>query len=369
MKKVLFFIPTLGQGGAEKVLVNLVNNMDKEKYQITLKTLFDHGVNKQYLDENIIYSYVFKKVFRGNTYLLKIFSPKLLYKIFIKEEYDVVIAYLEQLPTRILAGCPDNRIKKVAWIHVEIQDEKKFFRCFKSLKEAKWCYEQYDSIIGVSKTAVQSLESIIGMKQKMNVIYNTVESNKIILKSQEEIKDIRISKEKINLISVGRLTEQKGYDRLLRIYKKLIEEGLKLHLYLLGIGELEEQFKQYIKKNNLEEVVTFLGYKDNPYKYVKNADLFICSSYREGFSTAVTESLIVGTPVITTLCSGMEEMLENGKYGVIVKNNEEALYRGVKELLYNPEKLQYYKEMAIERGKFFNTESTVKDVQNLIDSV
>lgn len=369
MKKILFLIPNLGGGGAERVLVNLVNNLDQEKYDITLLTLFDEGENKRYLKEHIRYKSIFKKTFRGNSYIFKLFSPQFLYKRFIKDDYDIAVAYLEQVPTRILAGCSNENTKKITWLHIEIQDKYKFFKPFRNFKEVKWCYEQYDSIVGVSQTAIDSLKGLIGMQDKMCVKYNTVETQQIITKSQEKVQDICFDKDKINLVTVGRLTEQKGYDRLLRIHKRLLDEGINCHLYIIGQGELRDRFEAYIRKNRMEDSVTLVGFTNNPYKYVRKGDLFVCSSYREGFSTAVTEALIVGTPVITTLCSGMEEMLENGKYGIIVKNDEEDLYIQLKDIICDKEKLRYYKEMAQKRGCFFNTENTVREVENLLDNL
>lgn len=369
MKKILFLMPNLGGGGAERVLVNLVNNLDKKKYDITVLTLFDEGETRQYLKEHITYKSIFRKMFRGNSYILKLFSPQFLYKKFVKEEYDIEVAYLEQVPTRILAGNKNKRTKKIAWLHIEIQDKKKFFKPFRNFKEAKWCYEQFDSIVGVSQIAIASLEKLIGMKEKMYVKYNTVETQQIKKKSKELVDDVQFDENKINLVTVGRLTEQKGYDRLLRIHKRLLDEGIKCHLYIIGQGVLKKKLEAYIINNHIEDYVTFLGFKDNPYKYVKRADLFVCSSYREGFSTAVTEALIVGTPVITTLCSGMEEMLEDNKYGVITKNNEEDLYIQLKDIICNQKKLKYYKQMAEKRGSFFDTENTVKEVESLLDSL
>ena len=116
--------------------------------------------------------------------------------------------------------------------------------------------------------------------------------------------------------------------------------------------------------------VSFLGYDTNPYKYVVRSDLFVCCSLSEGFSTAVTEALIVGTPVCTVEVSGMKEMLgENNEWGVVTENSEEALYQGIKELLDHPAMLAQYKEKAAEREKIFNTESTVKAVEDMLQKL
>lgn len=370
MKKVLFFIPNLMHGGAEKVLVNLVNNLDRNKYDITLQTIFDVGVNKQYLHKGIKYKYVFKKLFRGSTTIFKLFSPKFLYKHLIKDEYDIVISYLEGPTARIISGCP-YKSKKVSWIHTTINDNYKLELGFRNKEEAKKYYSKFNKIICVSNTVKEQFikESRIN-KCNVEVLYNTNETEQIIEKSKEVVDDIVFDKNTINICSVGKITNVKGYDRLARIHKRLIDEGLKHHIYILGIGEDEDNINKYIKENNLQDTYTLLGFRNNPYKYVDKCDLFVCSSLREGFSTAVTESLVVGTPVVSTLCSGAQELLGyNNEYGLVVENSEEGIYKGMKKLLEDRELLAYYKEKAIERGSFFSNEKTVKAVENMIDSL
>ena len=116
--------------------------------------------------------------------------------------------------------------------------------------------------------------------------------------------------------------------------------------------------------------VTFLGYQTNPYKYVAKCDLFVCASHSEGFSTAATEALIVGTPVCTVEVSGMKEMLgENNEWGIVTENDEDALYQGIKRLLDTPAELAHYKEKATLRGKNFSTENTVRAVEEMLQGV
>ena len=117
--KILFMIPTLGQGGAEKVLVNLVNNLNKERFDVTVLALFDGGVNKPFLKPWIKFRACMPHTFRGNIHVLKIFSPSQLYKHFIHENYDIVVSYLEGPTARIISGCSDENTKMISWIHVE----------------------------------------------------------------------------------------------------------------------------------------------------------------------------------------------------------------------------------------------------------
>lgn len=142
-----------------------------------------------------------------------------------------------------------------------------------------------------------------------------------------------------------------------------------VHLYILGTGPLQSEMENYIRSYELQDAVTMLGYQTNPYKYVAKCDLFVCSSFAEGFSTAMTEALIVGIPVCTVEVSGMREMLGDNEYGIITDNKDEALYDAIERLLSDPKLLKYYKEKAIERGKMFSTDITVKKVEDLFESL
>lgn len=369
MKKVLFFIPTLGQGGAEKVLVNLVNNMDKSKFDITVQVLFDGGINKQFLQPHIKYKAMFKKAFKGNSKILSMFSPEFLHKRFIKEKYDVEVSYLEGPTARIVSGCPDEETKLVSWIHVEQHTKESASYAFKSFAEAQKCYENYDKTICVSKYVLNDFTNIFKINNAQ-VLYNTVESDKILEKAKEPVTSIRKQDGWVNIIGVGSLKKSKGFHKLLKIHKKLINEGIKQRVYILGQGPEKNNLENAVRENNLEDTFILLGYNTNPYKFVANCDLFVCASEAEGFSTAVTESLIVGTPVVTTRCSGMDELLgKNNEYGIITENNEDALYDGIKKMITEDGLLQSYAEKALERGKAFNTNTTVKAVEDMLENL
>ena len=368
-KKILFFHFDLSGGGAEKVLVNLLNNIDKSKYEITLMTLFYGGENLQYLNKDIRYKYIFKRLFRGSTTLMKLFTPSFLYKRFIKEKYDLVVSFLENAPTRIVSGCPDSDTQLISWVHVEVASVSDFFKPYRSLIEAENCYNKFNRIVFVSDYAK---ETFMRLTQWSGIssctLYNTIEVEKIKELSREK-KDIVLDKNLINICTVGRLTGQKGYDRLLSVVRRLRNEGLanKFHLYIFGQGELLSEYESYNKINKIEELVTFCGYNLNPYKEIAQMDLFVCSSRKEGFSTAVTEAVILEVPILTTNCSGMSEILDNGKYGFIVENTEDEIYQGLNKILLDPAILYYYKQKVKERALFFNTKKTVVAVENLFD--
>ena len=369
MKKILFLIPNLMHGGAEKVLVNLVNNLDPSKYEITLFSIFDQGVNKEFLNQNINYQYKFKKVFRGNSQLMKLFSPKFLYRFFIKEEYDILVSYLEGPTARIISGCTQPKTKKIAWIHIELNDHKKASVGFRNWNEAVRAYEKYDKIIGVSENVVACFKKNMTDRIPSQVLYNTNETVLIKELSQEAI-DIEFNKNVINICSVAKIVKTKGFDRLLIAHRKLLDEGFPHCINILGVGEESTNLERKIKELKVQNSFKLLGFHKNPYKYMSKCDLYVCSSHVEGFSTAVSEALILGIPVVSTNCSGAYELLgRHNDYGIVTENSTEALYDGIKEMLGDPDKLLFYKQQAAIRGGFFSKENTVEAVEKLLDEL
>ena len=368
MKTVLFLIPTLGGGGAEKVLVNLANNLDKSKYDVTIQTVFKSGVNRQFLNEVVFLIEGRIKLFSGNVLFQKLFSPRFLYNRIIGKRYDIVVSYLESPTTRIVAGCPYTDSKLVNWIHTVLNKDRAYY-CFRSKSEAKKLYGKYNYTACVSRDVKESFDRIFNSQLKCKVLYNTVDSELIVEQGRETYTESVFSDE-FNVISVGRLIKEKAFERLVAAQRRLLDEGIKFHIYILGTGYEEQKLKQLIAINNLNSNFHLLGFDKNPQKYVSKADLFVCSSRREGFSTAVTEALILGVPVVSTLVSGAHELLgENDEYGIVTENSEEGVYHGLKQMLTNPELLQHYRRQAVQRGKKFSKENTVKAVERMFDSL
>lgn len=369
MKKVLFLIHDLGKGGAEKVLVNLVNHLDRKKFDISVTVLFGGGVNEQYLSPDIHFRAVFPKMLPGNSHWMKLLTPEQLHRLCVSDPYDIEIAYLEGPSVRVISGCgnPDTRL--AAWIHSRPASMNSFAGAFRSEKEARWCYSRFQKISCVSKTICKDFQRIVRIRNSCEVLYNTIESDQILELMKEPISE-SLSSSDVRLIAVGTLKEVKGFDRLIRVAGRLRDDGYRIHLYILGSGPLEGALKRQIQEEGLEAAVSLLGYQENPYKYMAKCDLFICSSYSEGFSSVVAESLIVGTPVCTTDVSGMREMLgDNSEYGVITDNSEEGLLQGVRFLLDNPEQLDHYRKQARIRGSFFSKEKTVRAVEDMLQAL
>ncbi len=370
MKKILFLIHDLGRGGAEKVLVNLVNNMDRSKFDITVMALFGGGVNEQFLAKDIRLINCHKKAIPGNSHLMKLFTPNQLCRHYIKEHYDVIVSYLEGPSARIVSGCADPDTQLVSWIHIEQKTKERAAASFRSYTEALACYQRFDRTVCVSDTVRQDFLSLCPLDKPVDVLYNTNESAQIVAASAESVPESIFADHEIKLVGVGKILANKGFDRLARIHKRLRHESYPVHTYILGNGPQQREIEQYLRENDLLDSYTFLGYQTNPYKYVAKCDLFVCASFAEGFSTAATEALIVGTPVCTVEVSGMKEMLgKNNEWGIVTDNDEESLYQGIKRLLDDPQLLAHYKKMASQRGKTFNTENTVRAVEQMLENL
>ena len=366
MKKILFLIHDLGHGGAEKVLVNLVNNMDRSRFDISVTALFGGGVNEQFLKPDIHYRAVFPKAIPGNSRLMKLLTPQQLHRLCVKEHYDIEVSYLEGPSARVIRGCQDPSTKLVSWIHSEQHEKKLAARAFRSYREALACYRRFDRTVCVSETVRQDFCGLFPLERPVEVLYNTNETDQILRLKDEPVEGGTFRDDEIKLVGVGKVTPNKGFDRLARIHKRLREEGFPVHTYILGIGPQQEEIQRYVEGNGLADSFTFLGYQTNPYKYVARCDLFVCASHSEGFSTAATEALIVGTPVCTVEVSGMREMLgENDEWGVVTENNEEALYKGIRRMLSETGLIAAYKERAAARGKAFSKEQTVQAVEEM----
>ena len=288
-----------------------------------------------------------------------------MYKWFVKEKYDIEIAFMHGWSTKFISGSNNKNSKKIAWVHVDLVTWNRVDGVFKNLDHHKNAYSKFHEVLCVSKIVKDWVEKKYGVKNA-KVIYNPINREKILKLSNEKIDDIKPTN-KFKLISVGRLSEEKGYDRLLKVFKQLDDEGFDLGLTIAGSGEKYNELTNYIEQNNLKDKVFLLGYRDNPYKYVKNSDLFVCSSISEGFSLVIGEAMAVGIPVISVECPGPNEVIGFGEYGMLVNNDESSLCNGIKMLIDDKKLYDTYRTKAIERGRMFSIGGFIEEVEDILN--
>lgn len=364
MIKILFFIETLNGGGAEKVLQNLVNAMDKSEFDITVQTLYPNEAAKN-LADGIKYKYCYPSASELNQLVMRLETAfGLTYPRHIKGDYDIEVAYLECGSTKIMAGSTNKKAKKIAWVHCDLS--KKFADSADFPAKAPKIYDKFDSIVCVSQSVKAGFEKLFGKDERISVIYNTVNDKEIIRLADADTVD----KSEPTVLSVGRLSKQKRFDRLISAHKKLIDEGVQHRLMIMGEGVERASLEKLISDLSLSDSAKLIGYRDNPYPYIKAADVCVCSSDYEGISTFITESLILGKAIVTTDCSGMRELLGNGEFGIITDSDDKAFAQGIKALLTDEALKKSYEKKARKRGRDFSkaqlTQNTEAFLKNLI---
>lgn len=349
MKKVLFGITSLTLGGAERVLVDLANALC-DKYDVTIFTIYAKGEFEKQLSKKIKVKSLYDMQYNDLTTIKRKIIPlkilfnkkniykKNIYKKNIYNNYDIEIAFLEGPITRLFS-IKNKNTKKIAWIHNDIT--KVFGNGLKSkLKKMldKRIYSKYDTLVFVSKDNLKKfnkeykdirdkyLEPI-----KKEVIYNYIDKENVIKKAEEK-NNIVFNKDRINFVTVARLVEQKGIDRLIEIHSRLIENGLKHNFYIIGDGPEKEELEILIKKHKNEETFKLLGKKENPYPYIKNADYFCLLSRFEGYGMVLEEAKILDKSIVITDTAAREAINDYSK-AIILENSEQGIYEGLKKII------------------------------------
>jgi len=377
MKKVLFVVESLSGGGAEKMLATLVKHLDRERFDVSVCSVIDCGIYAEEIKPYVYYHYILPDVNSCSALGRLLYKVKYklvyrwlplswIYRLFIPKQADVEVAFLEGFATKILSYSCNKKAKKIAWVHSDFCNFHWTRSVYKSYEEENEAYKRYTQIITVSYAAETSFEKMFASLSSCVLTCLNPIDNKRILKKASKIEMKKKDPNVLRIVTVGRLTEVKAYDRLLRIALKLRTEGYTFELWILGDGEQREMLESFIKEKNLSDIVTLWGFQLNPYAYLKQCDLFVCSSLSEGYSTAVTEALILGLPVVTTDCSGMSELLQDGKCGIITDNDEKALYHGIKKMLDEPAALRHYQQEAMLRGKDFSLEALMKPIERIL---
>ena len=254
------------------------------------------------------------------------------YNKYVKNNYDVEVAFLEGPITRLFS-VKNKKVKKIAWIHNDIS--KVYGNDLKAkmkLTLDKKIYNKYGKLIFVSKDNKKSFEETYkDIKPSKEVIYNYIDINKVIEKSKQEI-DFKFDNNQLNFLTVARLVEQKGIDRLIKIHKQLLENNYKNKFYVIGDGPEREKLKGLIEKENLSDTFILLGKKENPYPYMKQSDIFCLLSKFEGYGMVLEEAKILNKPIIITNTAA-REALQNYKNAKIIDNNEKAIYNNLRDII------------------------------------
>ena len=382
-KNILFVVDERQMGGVSILLNDILHNINIKKYNIDVAILHNNGdhLNNLPKEVNIIYGTSFFKAIdltikealktkNIKTILSKIrivlmMKTGLITKKIIKERkkmlkktYDVEIAFKDGFCAIFTAY--GNSIKKYHWIQIDYS----MYDCnakYKKLFEK--IFPKFDKIIAISNSVLKNFKEKY-QAEKTDVIFNIIDTQKIIDKSTKET--IEYNKKHLNLITVGRIHNSKGYDRLIDIIHKLDDENkLKdVTLRIIGDGPDYELIKNKISNYHLEDKIILLGKKNNPYPYVKASDCYILSSRHESFGLVVLEALILKIPVLATKVASIKEIMDNN-YGFIVENNDEELYNGILKIIDNKKILNEKKNNL--KNYNYDIKNIIKQIEDLLD--
>ena len=369
-KKILFLYPDYFIGGSTTSLINLLNIINTNKYDIYLgikgnglefakfipnnitlitglskinrngllnkiKFIFIYII-KGYFFRSLITEICYNKKFHLNKQKLSKYSAKESREI--DTEFDVAIGFFEYWANDYL----NLKVKsntKIAWVHTDYK--KAQFRP----KLDKKCFSNMDKIVTVSKDCKASIDSVFPhFIEKSIYIENIISRNEVVNKSLEEIEDFPISTKTLNLVTVSRLDmHTKGLDRIILTMKRVVEKNLNIRWYIIGDGPDRKKINNLIINQNLSEQIILLGAKANPFPYVKKSDLFVLPSRFEGKPMAVTESQIIGTPVLVTKYASSDDQINNYITGIIVENSEDSIYDELNKIYFDRSILQKIK--------------------------
>lgn len=363
MKKILFMITSMNIGGVEKSLLSLLSIIPKDKYDITLlvlekkggflefvpswvkieeatwfkevkpiimqppqQTIRDYIKNKKYTKIlPFIFSYMVDKYFDNRyKYYRQVFKsvPDN------QQEYDVAIAY--QGPTDVIDYYITHKVKarkKISWVHFDVSKH-----CFNK-KLYKRLYDKYNNIFVVSKEAKEKLiEEVPTVREKTEVFLNIVSKDMIREMAEEKI-DFDDSFKGTKIVTVGRLSKEKGQDLAIGTLKKLRDDGYNARWYCIGDGNSKIEYEKLIKNYNLQDDFILLGAKTNPYPYIKNADIYVQTSRHEGYCLTLAEAKCLEKTILTTNFIGAYGQIQDGINGYICNCEVDDLYRKIRELI------------------------------------
>lgn len=366
-RKILFIIPSLVGGGAERTLINLLKMIDYNLYEVDLVSILNKGQLISQIPSEVRFSTLY-----NSERLVRIYSwlqKRLGFKYFIKrrfkkhihKDYDVGISFLDGNITDYLFF--SNRIKKrYCWVHSAYKSYNNFWKFYKNKKyREKLIRERYsklDGIYFVSQDAMDEFMDIFGQYNEMKVIYNIINNKEVRLKAQEliEIKD-----NKFNFVSVGSLLPVKGYDRLIRTAKIVAEKGYDFTISILGAGGEKENLQRMIADLQLEDKVFLKGFQSNPYPYIQHADAFIMTSVSEALPTVLCEAMILKKPTIATNCTGCREVVNYGEFGLMAEQDDNDLAEKMILMISDRDILEHYTKMSALRSEIFDDQKVLSE--------
>lgn len=370
-------------GGTEILLVNLLNHLIDENQQVTLllPQPSDDNILLERVSSKVKIEYIFPNGNKGLKKLLYknilIFYPRL-YKRLIKfdeSQYDLIICFKDCFHSILF-----SRLSKPTYLWIQNHPHP-FSYISKSFKESvafKWnrlqlkrmknSFDIFDKVICVSDTSKREYIRLYNkgiQKREILVLYNALDLSGIEKRSEEHIELPQFIG--LTFIIVIRLSYEKTVERAIIAADKLIKEGYNFRIHILGDGSEYNNLQNLVNEKHLGSTISMFGRVANPFPYMRQSDWLLCPSSRESFSLVLLEAISLNTPVITTACGGPEDVVANGKYGIITENSEDGVYSGMKTVLDNPTLQEKYNSTKTENLNRFNYAHWLSSVDSILN--
>lgn len=367
-KKILFVGSSLGSGGAEKILIYLINNLDPGKYDMRLVLLqrtmdyvkeLEHPIRIDYFDKTSRLSFI--KIILQLRRLLREYRPDAVISLL---NFINIVAVLSKL----LSGI---KTRTIICEHLHLLNYYRSFwgRIKKVL--AAFIFGKADDIVVVAADMKAHMEKEFGLPPaKVKVIYNPIPLEKILEKSREEVDHPFFRAKQLQvIITAGRLVRQKRYDRLIRAFAQAKAKEPNLRLLILGRGELEQELKSLAAELRVRDDIDFLGFKENPYAWIAKARAFALSSEREGFPNVLIEAMVCGVPVISTDClSGPREIIETSHSGLLVPEEDlHQLAEALADIVRDDARRRRFVEAGKRYAANFRVDKVIPQYEALVD--
>ena len=366
-KKILFIMNSMDGGGAERILIDVLRNFDYDRYEVDLVLIYGVGVYMEDIPSQVNYlgaiytegSYIY-----GNEPIIWSEWPNesRAIKQLVKGYYDTIVSFIEGYAARFHKYLLDQSSNNVSWVHIDLYVNHWSRECYKSDKEESEVYTLMDKVVFVSQSALEAFRLFYYSKDNLIVINNPIDKKRITSLSTEQ----KMSKEDFSFVAVGRLCQQKRYDRMLKAAKIIYDRGCNFSLNILGVGELENEIKDLACELEIDDRIHLLGFKRNPYPYIKNADVFLLSSDAEGFPTVICEAMTLGVPVVGTNVTGTRDLLGNSEYGILTDLSPESFAEAMYLLYINTKERAYYADMSEERAKSLSVENAMRHIYSIL---
>lgn len=369
-------MPSLAGGGTEKVLIDILQNMDFEHYDVSLFLEFGEGVyiNDVPAEVEVLSFYHQHTIWHDRLFrLLRTFHLYLCFHSLIygflfrclldKRKFDVILSFMEGNALKLHSYVTDKAKKNLSWVHIDLKQKHWSLDFFRNEKEEFSTYQKMDKIVFVSEDVKKRFLELYAIKpEKCAVVYNLIDKNAILTSARSK----SVIKKRFTICMVGRLNPQKRYDRAINVAKRLRNDGYDFDLWIIGEGSLEESLKTMSHEYGMDDCVHFLGFKKPPYSYMKVSDIYLNTSEAEGFPLVNCEALCLGLPVVSTATSGPTELLDHSRYGLLVSEKEEDIYNGVKRLMDDTALREEYRAKALQRAEMFDVPTTMAQIYGLL---